>query len=126
MGFALLIGFFVCVISLLCAILLAAVDKWAEVKDGKKATVKEDEKFKFSDIKEFGLPYWLITISCVVVYCSIFPYTQIANGLMVDRLSFNPKTAGTLYSLPYFISAVASPVLGFIIDKFGKRALFSK
>jgi MFS family permease len=32
--------------------------------------------------------------------------------------------AGTLYSVPYFMSAALSPVLGIIIDKFGKRALF--
>jgi MFS family permease len=32
--------------------------------------------------------------------------------------------AGTLYSVPYFMSAALSPILGYTIDKYGMRALF--
>jgi len=32
--------------------------------------------------------------------------------------------AGTIYGIPYIISGVLSPILGFVIDKVGKRALF--
>jgi len=33
-----------------------------------------EEEFKFKDILQFKLPFWLLTISCVVTYMSIFPY----------------------------------------------------
>lgn len=44
--------------------------------------------------------------------------------MLTERFGFSDKTAGIVYSLPYFMSAVLSPLLGFAIDKVGKRALF--
>jgi hypothetical protein len=40
--------------------------------------------------------------------------------------NIDEKLAGTLYSLPFLISAGISPFLGILIDKVGKRALMSK
>ena len=45
--------------------------------------------------------------------------------MLEDRFGFG-KSAGTFYALPYIISGVMSPILGIVIDKNGKRALFSK
>ena len=75
-GFALLVGFFICCFSLLMAFLLVGIDMWAAKKDGlEKMTISEDEKFKFSDLKQFNrLPFWLVTMSCVIIYMVIFPY----------------------------------------------------
>ena len=53
------------------------MDKYAEVKDGKKKDteeIKKDEKIKLSDLKQLRLPFWLLCISCVVTYMTIFPY----------------------------------------------------
>jgi MFS family permease len=54
---------------------------------------------------------------------SIFPFIQTLNTALVDQYGFDSVTAGTLYSVPYFMSAALSPILGFLIDKIGKRAL---
>ena len=126
-GFALLVGFFICCFSLLMAFLLVGIDIWAAKKDGlEKMVISEDEKFKFSDLKQFnGLPFWLVTLSCVIIYMVIFPYVQYSSDMLEDRFGFG-KSAGTFYALPYIISGVMSPILGIIIDKIGKRALFSK
>ena len=56
----------------------------------------------------------------------IFPYIQYASDMLEKRFGFGDTTASTLYSLPYIISGILSPLLGIIIDKIGKRALFSK
>jgi len=40
------------------------------------------------------------------------------------KFGFEPTPAGKIYSIPYFMSAFLTPVLGFMIDKIGKRALF--
>ena len=37
LGFALLVGFFVCVFSLICALLLIMLDKKADIEDAKAA-----------------------------------------------------------------------------------------
>lgn len=55
----------------------------------------------------------------------IFPYVQFSADMLQTRFGFG-DSAGTFYALPYIISGVLSPILGFVIDKVGKRALFSK
>lgn len=125
-GFALLVGFFICCFSLFMAFLLVGIDLWAAKKDGVVIEISDDEKFKFSDLKQFnGLPFWLVTMSCVIIYMVIFPYVQYSADMLQDRFGFG-SSSGTIYALPYIISGVMSPILGFVIDKIGKRALFSK
>lgn len=124
-GEALFIGFGVCLFSLFMGICLCVVDYWADKKDGVGAvSLGDEDKFKFKDITEFKLPYWLITLSCMVVYMCIFPYLSESTALLTDKFGFDPVQAGELYGIPYFISAFLSPILGFMIDKVGKRALF--
>jgi len=55
---------------------------------------------------------------------SIFPFIQVCNVALVYQFGFETTTAGYLYSIPYFMSAALSPILGIIIDKIGKRAIF--
>lgn len=50
-GFALLVGFFICCFSLIMAFLLVGIDIWAAKKDGVVVEISDDEKFKFSDLK---------------------------------------------------------------------------
>ena len=50
-GCALLVGFFVCCFSILMALMLVWIDVWAAKKDGVTASVSEEEKFKFSDLR---------------------------------------------------------------------------
>ena len=64
-------------------------------------------------------------MSCVIIYMVIFPYIQYAPDMLKERFGFD-KGAGAIYALPYIISGIMSPILGIIIDKIGKRALFSK
>jgi len=41
------------------------------------------------DLKEFGLPYWLLTISCVFVYMTIFPYIQLSSKMLKYKFGFD-------------------------------------
>jgi MFS family permease len=74
-GTALYVGFGVCCFSWVCGLMLVLVDSYADRKDGRVAGLSETEKFKCSHIFAFTLPFWLIVVSCVSVYCSIFPYS---------------------------------------------------
>lgn len=47
-----------------------------------------------------------------------------SNTFLQEQFGFDSNMAGTLYSVPYFMSAALSPLLGFVIDKIGKRAIF--
>ena len=123
-GFGLFLGFGVCVFSLCIAICLVIIDRWAEKKDNVKQEKDPNDTFKCKEITDFRLPFWLITGSCVVIYMVIFIYIGNAKSMMVDRFGFTDNEASLWYETPYIISAVASPVLGIVIDKVGKRALF--
>lgn len=63
-------------------------------------------------------------MSCVTLYMVIFIYIQFAPDMLHERFGFTTVEAGTFYTVPYLLSAVLSPILGFTIDKIGKRALF--
>jgi MFS family permease len=119
-----MVGFLLCMFSLANAIGLVYLDKKAEEQDpeGERAQLAEDEKFQWSDIYSFNSSFWLLTGSCVVTYMSVFPYIQISSDLLQTKYSFDTKTAGYLFGIPYIISAVSSPFLGLAIDKIGKRA----
>jgi len=127
-GNALLVGFFICLFSLATAIVLVVIDAWAEKKDNVKAGLSEEDKFKFSDLKEFiskdRLPFWLITSSCIIIYMVIFTYIGNGADMLTDRFGFTKTGGASFYATPYVISAFASPILGFVIDKIGKRSLF--
>ena len=84
LGFALLIGFFVCIFSLICAFLLTAMDKLADKKDGvdDSKVTNDDEKFRWSDIKTFNKSFWIICASCVLTYTAIFPFIQFVSKML--------------------------------------------
>lgn len=125
LGTALLVGFIICCGSLGCAIILVLLDIYADKKNknGEKAKLADDEKFQFSDIKNFKLPFWLLCLSCMVTYMSVFPYIQYASDVLQKKYNFSPEEAGSMSGYPYIISACSSPFLGFMIDKIGKRAV---
>jgi hypothetical protein len=46
--------------------------------------------------------------------------------MLTLEFGIDDTTASTLYSLPFFISAGVAPFFGLIVDKIGKRGIFSK
>ena len=120
------IGFGFCIMSWLCGVGIVICETYADKMDGGAAEIKETDKFKWRHLAEFTLPYWLIVCSCCAVYCAIFPYTS-NTASMLNLIFFVPvTTAQTLYSLPFFISAGVAPFLGVVVDRCGKRGIFSK
>uniref|UniRef100_A0A7S3CLB5 Lysosomal dipeptide transporter MFSD1 n=1 Tax=Strombidium rassoulzadegani TaxID=1082188 RepID=A0A7S3CLB5_9SPIT len=124
-GLPFFVGFLICVFSLVNAVGIVLLDLKAEKLNprSEKLTLGDDDKFKFSDLMKFKLPFWLLTGSCVVTYMSVFPYIQISSKLLQDKYGFDKDMAGKLFSVPYLISAISSPFLGFFIDRIGRRAL---
>lgn len=119
------LGSGICVISLIAGVFLVLVDLYAEKKDSsKKVELSEEDKFHWKDLTTFGRPFWLVAFSCVFVYSAMFPFIQLSADDLELKYGFDKNAAGTLYSVPYLMSAFLSPFLGFVIDKIGKRAIF--
>ena len=78
-----MIGFAICVFSLLNALGLVWLDKKAEKQNPNSAArIAADEQFKWSDLYDFDLSFWILTGSCVLTYMSVFPYIQVASDLL--------------------------------------------
>lgn len=64
-----------CVFSLICALILAWMDKRAEKKlDENQSNGENEEPVKLTDIKDFTCSFWLVTVICVAYYVAIFPF----------------------------------------------------
>ncbi|KAK7483182.1 hypothetical protein BaRGS_00025586 [Batillaria attramentaria] len=121
LGIALFVGAGMCVFSLLCALLLAFLDKRADRILQRQAVAGEGEQIRLLDVRFFPLSFWLISIICVAYYVAVFPFVGLGLVFFEMKFDMSPTQANAVNSLVYIISAVASPVFGFLIDRSGKN-----
>ncbi|XP_062608351.1 major facilitator superfamily domain-containing protein 1-like [Saccostrea cucullata] len=120
LGVVLMIGAIMCIFSLICALVLSFFDKRAD-RILKRANVTSDEAIRITDVKYFPLTFWLLCIICVGYYVAVFPFIGLGLVFFEMKWGFDPSLANNVNSLVYIISAVASPVFGFLIDRTGKN-----
>lgn len=120
LGVVLMIGAIMCVFSLFCALALSFFDKRAD-RILKRAAVTSDEQIRITDVKDFPLTFWLLSIICVGYYVAVFPFIGLGLVFFEMKWGFEPSLANNVNSLVYIISAVASPVFGFLIDRTGRN-----
>jgi MFS family permease len=86
-----------------------------------KKQLAEDEQVHLSDVKEFKLVMWLLSLNCVVIYICVMVFNGIASNFYQKRFGFSTVMAGMVIAITYGISAVCTPFIGFSVDKYGKR-----
>ncbi|XP_023663084.2 lysosomal dipeptide transporter MFSD1 isoform X1 [Paramormyrops kingsleyae] len=123
LGVVLMIASATCVFSLACAVILGYLDKRAERLLNKEEG-KTGEVIKLSDVKDFPPSLWLIFIICVGYYVAVFPFIGLGQVFFIEKFNFSPAEASAINSVVYIISAPASPILGFMVDKTGKNILW--
>ena len=83
LGDAFAVGAGLCVFSFFCAVGIIILDKAAEAEEkGATVAVSDEDKFTCSDILKFGVPFWMLSMSCMLTYMSVFPYNQISSKLL--------------------------------------------
>jgi len=126
LAFAVWFGAILMGVCLLLTVVLVLVDiQWVKAKEAKGyevETVTSGEMFEFSDILKFKKIFWILTLSCLVVYGCVIPFNNIAGDFFQDKWDYTETEANALLGIPFAISAVASPFLGGLVDIFGKRA----
>jgi len=110
------------ILSLFGAIILAFMDKRRSRILGQG--LGEQEKIELKDVTRFPATFWLITVICVAFYVTIFPFISIAAVFFHTKFGFSTTEASALQGIPYAFSAVASPLLGIMIDKTGRNVTF--
>ncbi|XP_041351508.1 major facilitator superfamily domain-containing protein 1-like [Gigantopelta aegis] len=120
LGVSLFVGAGTCVFSLLCALSLAFFDNRND-RILKRRVKTTDEVIRIGDVRYFPATMWLICIICVTYYVSVFPFVGLGLVFFENKWNLSPTVSNSVNSLVYIISAVASPLFGFLIDRSGKN-----
>ncbi|XP_055327665.1 major facilitator superfamily domain-containing protein 1-like [Paramacrobiotus metropolitanus] len=124
LGLTLFIGGTTLIFSQYCTLQLAFLDKRAEKILKPKSKIAAGEKISFRDVLKFPLSLWLISIICVGYYTAIFPFISLGLVFYESKFGESSYTAQKINSLVFLISAVASPLLGFTIDRVGRNVMW--
>jgi MFS family permease len=98
-----------------------------EVEDEKEGAVEEEEEEEtdeddanWRDVgKVLRCRETLMYGICMSFYVAVFVFITIASSFFQRKYKLSPKDANTYVAIPYTVSAVISPFLGFIIDSIG-------
>ena len=123
LGWALLAASALALLSLLCSLLLAALDsrRAAHLARSEAAAEVTAARISLRDIRHFPPSFWLLCLATLTYYGSIFPFVSLAQSFFRTEFSFEEEAANFLVGLVYLVSAVASPALGWLLDRTGRQ-----
>ncbi|KAG5320707.1 MFSD1 protein, partial [Pseudoatta argentina] len=119
-GVVLFLASITCVMSMICACALGFMDKRAE-RLLRRGEGQEPQVVSLKDVKDFKPIFWLIALICIAYYVAIFPFIALGKVFFERKYEYEPSAANTVNSLVYSISAIASPLLGYLVDRTGKN-----
>ena len=84
--------------------------------------VKEEDKFKFSDIlKVLSNPrFIMIALLCVFFYCCVISFKKFGTSIIIPRFGLDASNASVMISLIAFAPVIFTPLFGALVDKVGK------
>lgn len=122
-GVVLLLASLTCVMSMICALVLGWMDGRAQ-RILKRNDNPTGEIAKLTDVKTFRVTFWMVSVICVAYYVAIFPFIALGKVFFIRKFDYSPEDANTVNSIVYIISAIASPLMGLVVDKTGKNVLW--
>ncbi|EGR34440.1 major facilitator superfamily protein, putative [Ichthyophthirius multifiliis] len=129
-------GIFICLFSLLCAIILVYVDYKLTlnpiIKQQKQYILSKQLKLVFvkifKNIKKMSKLFWILTFLTIALYICVVTFNTCSSSILIDLwlpktnlLMVNQELAGQLMGIPYIIASLLFPLFGYICDKFGQR-----
>jgi MFS family permease len=124
-------------LAVLCSGVYWMLEKRAErIYPSALPTLQTSRKFDFGQITRFNPSYWFVVGICLCFYSAIFPFRTFAIDFFTNRILSSHglpvvteamrvlahKRAGMFASLLPLSAMVATPLLGLLSDKIGKRA----
>jgi len=84
----------------------------------------EPEKISWRDLLSFGTSFWYILALCVLFYSAIVPYrSTFAIKYFQHAHDMSLESAAVINSYVYLAAIFATPLFGWIADRYGHRAL---
>lgn len=91
-----------------------------------RGSVKEEDKFKFSDIvKVLTNPrFIMLSLLCVFFYCCIISFKKFGTSIVIPRFGMDVDSAKWVISMIPFFTVIFTPLFGALVDKVGKGTLW--
>jgi MFS family permease len=85
---------------------------------------EESDKMRWRDVLRFGTSFWYILALCVLFYSAIIPYrSTFAIKYFQHAHDLSLESAAVINSYVYLAAIFATPIFGWIADRYGHRAL---
>ena len=96
------------------------LDKQTGETDTKE--VKEEDKFKFSDIFKIltNKHYILVSLLCVFFYCCIISFKKFGTSILIPRFGIDLEIAKWMIAMIPFFTVIFTPLFGSLVDHKGK------
>ncbi|XP_059481989.1 major facilitator superfamily domain-containing protein 1-like [Neocloeon triangulifer] len=124
LGVVLFIAAATTILSLVSALGLTVLDKRRERYLGGQNSTGTEEVVRIGDVRYFPVTFWMVAGICVSYYLAIFPFIALGKVFFMRKFEMPPQDANFVNSLVFIISAVASPLLGLLVDKVGRNAFW--
>jgi MFS family permease len=112
-------------IGMLCFVggIIYYLVEWKTQKKYVLGQTGETDKLEMKNLFNFSTSFWYVVILCVAFYSAVFPFRGFAPTFFVEAHGVSEQTAGQLNSMVIVASMFATPFIGLLIDKIGRRAL---
>ena len=117
------LGFCVCIVSLMSAILLAVVDKSAEKHVAFDESPTEYTNCISLENFKFPLNIWLIIVTIICAY-SVLPFVSLAPVFFQTKYGYSPTRSSFTVSIFYITTSLVFTVNGFLINRVGLNILW--
>lgn len=87
-----------------------------------KGSVKEEDKFKITDILKVlsNRRFILVSLLCVFFYCCIISFKKFGTSIVIPRFGMDLDSAKWTITMIPFFTVVFTPLFGALVDKIGK------
>jgi MFS family permease len=80
--------------------------------------------FALGDLFRFNRSFWLLAGVCVAFYSCVFPFQTFGQKFLINTRNVTPGSASVLVGMEPLFSMMLMPVFGYLVDRYGRRALF--
>ena len=91
-----------------------------------RGKIKEEDRFRFSDIlKVLTNPrFIMIALLCVFFYCCIISFKKFGTSIVIPRFGMELDSAKWVITMIPFFTVIFTPLFGALVDKVGKATLW--
>ena len=99
----------------------ARFDRQHGVQSG-RGSVREEDKFKFSDLLRLlsNPRFIMVSLLCVFFYCCIISFKKFGTSIVIPRFGMDVDSAKWVISMIPFFTVIFTPLFGALVDKAGK------